>query len=77
MLYAGDVLRLHSICAALVSLTVVGNATAQSTPSTTTSTFLVILRSIQIGTEQTAVQRVAGGWTITHLARGRRQRCAP
>jgi hypothetical protein len=58
---------------ALVGLAVAGldagPAQQASVPSTAASGFAVYLRGAQIGTEQIALTRNAGGWTITSSGR--------
>jgi pimeloyl-ACP methyl ester carboxylesterase len=62
--------RLHCIRALLLSAFVASSAGAQQpTPQTGRSTFLMLLRNVQVGTEQVSLLRVAGGWTIASTGR--------
>lgn len=44
-------------------------ATAQATPAPGASRLLVIIRSVQVGSEQSAIERTADGWTLVGSGR--------
>src|SRR5437868_4258069 len=60
-------IRLALLCAAVALPATAGGQQPAATPSP--STFTVFFRSVPIGSEQIAVARAAGGWTVTSSGR--------
>jgi len=58
----------HSICAALLAAAAAAPLAAQQ-PASPTSTFLVFVRAVQVGSEEVSVVRSAEGWTISGAGR--------